>query len=110
MKINFHAVPFLSQLNQHAKKINMIKEDFPLAVIINWFFHVRKSVKSEHTKCLKDKTLKNTMIADTKKLQKILCIEDVEKVYELTKDKFPKELEYFTSSKNHIGRDFEHID
>ena len=30
-----------------------------------------------------------------KKIQRISCIEDVEKVYELTKDKHLEELEYF---------------
>ena len=58
---------------------NMIKEDFSFGVIVNFYVRMRKSVKSEHTKCLKDKMLKNTMMADTKKRKKIVCIEDVKR-------------------------------
>ena len=74
---------------------NVIKEDFPLAFIINCYFHMHKNVKSNYTKHLKDKTLKNTMMADIKKLQRIACIKDIEKGYEFMKDKNLEELEYF---------------
>ena len=62
------------------KIFNMIKEDFPLAVIINCYFRMCKNVKSNHTKCLKDETLKNAMMADIKKCKKSRALKTSKRV------------------------------
>ena len=48
--------------------LNMIREDFPLAVIIHLYFHMHKSVKSDYIKYLKDKTLKKYNVSGHKKM------------------------------------------
>ena len=62
----------------------MTKEDYSRAIIINFYFHVCKSVKIKHAKYLRSKMLKNAMLAEIKKLQIISCAEDVEKGFDLT--------------------------
>ena len=45
-------------------------------------------------------------MADIKKLQRISCIEDVEKGYELIKEKHPEELEYLNQFKESHWKEF----
>ena len=74
---------------------NILEEDFSDAVIINCYFHMCENVKNNHTKHLKNKELKHATLEDINNFQRISCIEDVEKGYELIKEKFPEEANYF---------------
>ena len=59
---------------------NMIKEDFPLAVIINCYFHMCKNVKSKHANFLKDKRLKNAILSDIKNCNKCRALKTSKRV------------------------------
>ena len=73
----------------------MVEEDFPSAIIINCYFHMCKNVINKHTSYLNNKSLKNAILSDIKKLQKLSCAEDIEKGFDLIKGKYPAEVDYF---------------
>ena len=70
----------------------MVEHGFPESIIVNYYLHVHKSVINEYTQCLNDKSLKDQISSDIKKLQTISFVEDIEKGLVLLKGNIREKL------------------